>query len=412
MNSAFEHLKDARDREHGRVQTRHGLVAASPLCFVVDDVSTSQFIASVMSNLGVRTEHFRQFGGMLNIAANRRPDVLFLDLGAAGLGSEAAISALGASNIRCPVQLTTGLNAVLVEETRRIGERRGLTMLPVLHKPFRESSIRRIAHDLGLRRDAVSGIPVSLRQALKNGWLELWYQPKIDLRAMMLTGAEAYTRVRHPDHGVLPPESLLLNAGEGDLLLLTQHVLQTAMRDWQSFAGFGAPIRFSVNVPSCALTELPLATLIREERPKHGHWPGLILELHEDEIIQDLSLASSVARALKPLNVSLALDDFGPGYATLAKLKRQPFCELKIDRSFITNCGEDDRSAGLCETVVELAHRFGIHAVAEGVETLSELRALTRMDCDIGQGYLFARPMPKEQFAALLRERGKVRPIR
>lgn len=216
-------------------------------------------------------------------------------------------------------------------------------------------------------------------------------------------------RVRHPQHGVLPPESLLIDAAEGELLLLTQHVLNTVLRDWQSFADFGAPIRFSINIPASALIELPLEALLRENRPKASNWPGLILELHEDDVIQDISLVSEAARQLRAYNVGFAVDDFGPGYATLARLKRQPFCELKIDRSFVANCGSDDRSAGLCETVIELAHRFGVRAVAEGVETPLELKALSRMGCDLGQGYLFARPMPKEQFAALVRQRGRPR---
>lgn len=412
MQDTFKPIGQAREEDFERVLAMRGAVRVGhdePLCFVIDEPATGDFVSAVFGEIGIRTEQFRSFGGMIEIAAHRQPDLLLLDPACAGPDAGGAIRQLGASRLRCPVQLMTGLNAVLVEEARRAGERRGLNMLPVLHKPFRDVALRRVVHKLGLRRDAGAKADFSIAQALQNGWIDVWYQPKIDLGAMLLAGAEGFMRVRHPQHGVLPPESLLIDAAEGELLLLTQHVLHTVLRDWQSFADFGAPIRFSINIPASALIELPLEALLRENRPKASNWPGLILELHEDDVIQDISLVSEAARQLRAYNVGFAVDDFGPGYATLARLKRQPFCELKIDRSFVANCGGDDRSAGLCETVIELAHRFGVRAVAEGVETPLELKALSRMGCDLGQGYLFARPMPKEQFAALVRQRGRPR---
>lgn len=411
MRETFSHLESSREQDFERVLARRGAVTFKhddPLCFVVDEPTTGEFIASVIGELGIRTEHFRDLGGMIEIAAHRQPDVLFLDLASAKGNGESAIHNLSASRLSCPVQLMTGLNAILIEEMRRVGQRRGLNMLPILHKPFRDVSLRRIVHKLGLRRD-MPAVDVTIDEALRKGWIELWYQPKIDLRLMLLAGAEAYMRVRHPELGVLPPESLLDNACNRDLLLLTQHVLQTVFRDWQTFAAFGSPIRFSINIPASALVDLPLEAILREERPKAPNWPGLILELHEDDIIQDISLVNEAARRLRPYNIDFAIDDFGHGYATLARLKRQPFCELKLDRSFVANCGTDDRSAGLCETVIELAHRLGTQAVAEGVETATELRALSRMRCDLAQGYLFARPMPKQQFAKLVRARARSR---
>ena len=131
----------------------------------------------------------------------------------------------------------------------------------------------------------------------------------------------------------------------------------------------------------------------------------MILEVTEDQIIDDLNLANEVAADLRELNCTLALDDFGAGYSSLARLRQLPFSELKIDRSYVMNCDSDPLNAGLCETIVELGKRFGLKTVAEGIETMHESHKLQGIGCDVGQGYLFAKPMPKGQLIGLMRQR-------
>jgi EAL domain-containing protein (putative c-di-GMP-specific phosphodiesterase class I) len=206
--------------------------------------------------------------------------------------------------------------------------------------------------------------PVTLESLLDRGWLELFYQPKIDLRTRRLVGAEGLIRARHPARGILPPAAFLPGANEQSLLAMTEYVIRTALRDWEAFAARGTPLKLSVNTPVSALLTLPLTTMLREERPRTANWPGLILEVTEDEIIHDLKLANEVADNLRSLNCTLALDDFGAGYSSLARLRQLPFSELKIDRSYAANCHVDRFNAGVCETIVELAGRFGLRTVA------------------------------------------------
>jgi EAL domain-containing protein (putative c-di-GMP-specific phosphodiesterase class I) len=152
---------------------------------------------------------------------------------------------------------------------------------------------------------------------------------------------------------------------------------------------------------------LPIATLVRENRPKSDRWPGLILEVTEDQVVRDIPLAHEIATQLKIYDIALAIDDFGTGYSHLARLREFPFAELKLDRNLVADCGEDQTNAALCQTSIELAHRFGSRAVAEGIEKSSELEALLRMRCDLGQGFLFAPPMPKGRFIELLKRRSQ-----
>lgn len=246
---------------------------------------------------------------------------------------------------------------------------------------------------------------IPLGEVLKRNWFELWYQPKIELRGMRMVGAEALVRARHPDRGVVAPFFFLPGAGEADMLALTERVILTALADWRAFDDHGVGMKLAINVPVSALVKLPIAEMLREARPRAANWPGLVLEVTEDEIVHDIALANDVAGALRELNCTLALDDFGAGYSSLARLRQLPFSELKIDRGYVMNCDRDPLNAGLCETVVELGKRFGLGIVAEGIETVHESHKLQGIGCDVGQGYLFAKPMPKGELIALMRRR-------
>jgi len=249
------------------------------------------------------------------------------------------------------------------------------------------------------------GGKVTLGDVLRRDLFELWYQPKIDLRTKRLAGAEGLVRARKPDGSLISPGVFLPGAREDDMLALTERVILTALRDFEDCAAQGVPLKLSVNVPASAFVKLPIAKMLREERPSAANWPGLILEVTEDEAMHDLKMANEVADELRALQCSLALDDFGAGYSSLARLRQLPFSELKIDRSYVTNCHLDKVNAGLCETIVELAKRFDLKVVAEGIETTHESHKLQGLGCDIGQGYLFAKPMAKEQFVAVLGRR-------
>ena len=386
------------------------VVEVKPLCFVVGEApELRQQVASFADEFGLDVEQFPGLDPMLTAAAERRPDLIFLDI---ALGSGPATEAIRglANGKRCAIQLMSAQKIETYEQVcavgqvRMAGDRLGLKMPQVLQPPLKPEPIRKLLQELGLRRDPSKPV-VTLKEALKENWLELWYQPKISLQARRLAGAEGLIRLRHPQHGVMFPGSFLPGAGEDDMLAMTGQVIATALRDWEDCYAHGVSVKLSVNAPVSALTKLPIAQMVREQRPKESNWPGLILEVTEDEIIGDLKLANDVASELQAHNCSLAIDDFGAGYSSLARLRQLPFSELKIDRSYVANCHKDRVNAGMLESIVELAHRFGLKSVAEGVETWHESHKLQGIGCQIAQGYLFAKPMSKEQFVSTLRQR-------
>jgi EAL domain-containing protein (putative c-di-GMP-specific phosphodiesterase class I) len=264
----------------------------------------------------------------------------------------------------------------------------------------------------GMLEDSMRGdrTHVDVDQALREHWLEIWYQPKIDLRRKCLAGAEALARIHHPTLGILLPHSFLPGIDDDCLARLTEHALLTTLYDWTTFDEAGYNLHLAINVPVGSLLRLPVPSLVREYRPKSDRWPGLVVEVSEDQIVRDIALASEIAKQLKVSGVSVAIDDFGGGYSSFASLRELPFAELKIDHTFVKNCASEGTNGAICQTAIDLAHRFGSVAVAEGIEQMADLQALQVMRCDYGQGVLLSPPMPKERFIGLLNSRNNKRP--
>jgi EAL domain-containing protein (putative c-di-GMP-specific phosphodiesterase class I)/CheY-like chemotaxis protein len=386
------------------------------VCVVVDDEPGIQnIVVAAAAALGFQVARFRSADKALKAIEKIKPTLLFLDVSLEGSDAIDVIRGLGTSGFTGAVQLMSGRDAQTMEEVKRVGERHSLTMLPPLRKPFRLEAVRTIVrqHLAGPAQKTettaakVAPVPsfmggIGLETMLRKNWLELWYQPKIDLKEMRFAGAEGLIRCRHPEKGIVPPASFLPDADENSLIRLTEMVLRTALIDWEKFEQIGFPFRLAINVPVNVLVKLPIHALVRELKPKSENWPGIILEITEDQVVRDISLVHEIATQLRIHDIVLAIDDFGTGYSHLARLKEFPFAELKIAHSLVMNCSNEKDNALVCQAAIELAHRFGVTAVAEGIESVSELKALSRMGCDMGQGYLFAKPMPRDKLLSLL----------
>lgn len=378
--------------------------------FVIDDEEgICKFITMTLAKWGVEAETFHAAEQALAALERRIPAIIFLDIALKKSDAVDVIRGLGERGYAGVVQIMSGSNPTLLDDVRRIGLRHGLKMRPPLQKPFRMDAVRQAFDGARLEQKAAGAASldttIELEDALENDWLELWYQPKIDLRTRLLGGAEGLIRCRHPVHGLLTPASFLPGASDKGLLALTEYVVFTALRDWEVISALGVYPHIAVNTSMRALASLHLPTLIREHRPKSDKWPGLILEVTESDVAKDIALAHEIATQLSIYGITFAIDDFGEGYSSFARLRELPFGELKLDRSFVHNCARDAKNGGICQAIIELAHQFGAVAVAEGLENAADLKAVHRMGCDIGQGFFFARPRPKAQFIALLRDR-------
>jgi EAL domain-containing protein (putative c-di-GMP-specific phosphodiesterase class I) len=390
----------ARDAEE-----RDG-AARVPLCFVVDgDASIRQFLSLVLHGVGIDTEEFADGQTFRAALARRPPDLVFLNIALQSTDAIECVVALGKKGYGGHVQLMSGRGSAVLEHVKSIGQQQRLQMLATLKKPFETSAVLQILQELKLGHPPEIASRINLGEALRSNWIEFWYQPKIDLRRKQLVGAEAFARARHPTHGVLLPSAFMPGAKEAGLIALSELALSKALTAAANFGKLGVNLRMAVNVPVPALVKLDVAAIVQTYRPQFEKWPGLIIDVSEEQIVSDLALANDFTKRLQHLNVRLAIDDFGRGYSSLVRLKNLPFAELKLDRAFVADCGTDKVNAPLCKTVIDLAHNFGSVAVAIGIEKASDALALVSMGCDYGQGFLLGQPMREERFVSLLRQR-------
>jgi EAL domain-containing protein (putative c-di-GMP-specific phosphodiesterase class I) len=385
----------------------------TPLCFIVDrEQDHRHFMSLALQSHGIETSLFPKAHALHEGLSRRTPDLIFLDVPIEPADAIQSIRALGERCYRGPVQLMGAAGADALENVRQFGERSALRMLSPLQKPVDRAALRKVIQKHNLGSLPCSPERASLEEALRNDWIEFWYQPKIDLRKKKLAGVEMFARVRHPQRGILLPGAFMDDASEKSLVDLTEKSLIHALKSELNFSMLGIKFRFAINVSMHALAKVPITAIMRDFRPKSENWCGVILDVTEDQVASDLSLTREIATQLESCKIKLAIDDFGRGYLPLGRLRELSFAELKLERSFVTDCATDKGHAAICRSVIELAHNFDAKAVAVGVEKPADAHALFRMGCDLGQGYLFAQPMAQDRFLILLRQRAEMTRIR
>jgi diguanylate cyclase (GGDEF)-like protein len=253
-------------------------------------------------------------------------------------------------------------------------------------------------------------IETELRRSIEAGALSLAYQPLIDLRSGAVAGFEALARWDHPRRGPISPAEFIPVAEESGLIVpLGQWALETAvatLSGWDEANGAPLPLSISVNLSALQIARDDVAGFVAAALARHGlDGKRLTLELTESAIIQDPRRATQVLEALKALDASVAMDDFGTGYTSLAYLQRLPIDILKIDRSFVTGMLRDSDSVAIVRAVLSLADALGMTTTAEGIDSPELAQALAEMGCSHGQGFHFARPLAAEAAFAYWRSR-------
>ncbi len=249
----------------------------------------------------------------------------------------------------------------------------------------------------------------NLPKALEQGQFLLHYQPQIDAESGRLVGVEALVRWLDPERGLVPPDRFIPIAEETGLILpLGAWVLEEACRQRRAWYSAGLPaFQVAVNLSSLQLLEPGFVERVRALLAAHGLGPGdLELEITESVAMDNPMATINVLKEIKAMGVPVAIDDFGTGYSSLAYLKLLPIDTLKLDRSFVKDIEQGEDDAVICSATIALAHALGLSVVAEGVETQTQQRYLTRLGCDQLQGYLFSRPLPAEALEQLLQGLG------
>ena len=312
-----------------------------------------------------------------------------LDARWVALGGSIGI-ALGRGGAASPEELLGAADAALYQAKRGGGGRQVLYD-PALHA----AAAARLAWEEELRR------------AIEREELRLVYQPQVDLASGRIARLEALVRWSHPERGLVLPGAFIGLAEETGLIVpLGRWVRREALRQgraWRARHPADALPGIATNLSVRELRQPELAAeigaVVTAVGPAAG---GVQLELTESVLLEDVAGAAATLHRLKGLGVALALDDFGTGYSSLRYLKRLPFDALKIDRTFVAGLGREPEDTAIVRAAVALGQALGLAVHAEGVETAAQAAQLRALGCTLGQGYLYAPPLPPDQIPALL----------
>ncbi|MBH0228760.1 EAL domain-containing protein [Halobacillus yeomjeoni] len=252
-----------------------------------------------------------------------------------------------------------------------------------------------------------------MRTALCEEQFELYYQPRIDSYNGNLEGAEALLRWNHPEWGLISPGLFIPMAVEsGFIIELSEYVIEKACQQIDSWRNEGLPVRpVSVNISPRSLMKENFIEVLTQNMHDYnikGEW--LELEITEDTLLTKEPYLIEIFSKLKEMEISIAIDDFGTGYTSFTQLKEFDIDIIKIDKSFIKNCGGDSyKDNQIISSMIHLAHGLGIQVVAEGVEEAHQYAFLKQKECDQIQGYYFSKPLPAKEYEYYL-HKGGLRP--
>ena len=274
-------------------------------------------------------------------------------------------------------------------------------------------SFRFYSEEMSKSEEERLALEADLRHAIRDGQLELHYQPKVDISGGRVRSAEALLRWKHPKRGFVPPNVFIPIAEETGLILsIGEWVLRRACMQMRAWLDSGMPpLRVSVNLSAKQFRQLDLTAVVCSALEDAKLQPGYLeLELTESSIMHDAEASAATLQLLSTMGVHISIDDFGTGYSNLSRLWRLPLDKLKIDRSFVRELLSNSDDVAIVKAIITLAHSLRLGVVAEGVETQEQLEHLRELGCDQYQGFYCSPAVPPDAFIELIKRLRAERP--
>lgn len=372
-----------------------------------NDLCGRTLCAMLQRDQSVRATHARSSEEALAHVDTHRVDVILCDLQMPGTDGVETLRLLAERNISCPIVLVSGTDPGVLASAAQMGASRGLNMIGTLHKPFRPAELHDCLIETGpLTRPRARKIGTriaapELERAIENNELLLHFQPQLDLTNRRLEGVEALVRWQHPDRGLIFPDAFIPTAEDSGLIEpMTDWVVQQAIEQAAIWRKEDLCPGVSINISARSLHRLDIPDRVEEAARAYLLEPERVtLEVTESGVSDDIGAMLDIVTRLRLKGFALSIDDFGTGFSSLAQLRRLPFTELKLDRSFVRGAASDVDSLSVLESSINLAKKLRLKTVAEGIESRAEWDLLVALGVDLGQGYHMARPMPASQLA-------------
>ena len=341
-------------------------------------------------------------------------DVIICDLQMPGMDGLEFMRHIGKAGFCGSVIVASAVDAAVLTSTENMARAYSINVLGSIAKPVTRPALEQLLAQHGTpvpRADALPSLRPSFSleevlAGLEENQFEPFFQPKVEFSTRRVVGVEALARWRHPQQGLVFPESFirtLENAGKIDELMWV--ILRKAIAFSATLHAEGMESAVAINLSLKSLSDTDLASRIAEIALAHGVDPTkLCLEITETAATTNLGAAMENLTRLRMKGFGLSIDDYGTGYSTMQQLTRIPFTELKIDRSFVTNSATNEAARVILSSSVEMARKLKIKAVAEGVETQQDWDILQELGCDLAQGYFIARPMERSAYVNWIKE--------
>lgn len=382
---------------------------------VDDDPLALLLLDSLLSNLGI--DETQLAGSAQEALALFRSDtterVCFLDLHMPGMDGLELMRHLAEQKSCVGVVLMSGEDQRILRSAEQLATAQGLRVIAALQKPITVDSLRqtllKLANPIAVRhpKTAGSGFRASvadLGRALRASELVVHYQPRISLHTGACSGLEALVRWQHPEVGLVGPLAFVPLAERTGLIdLVTHQVFEQGLRDLAELRQDNAGLQLSLNVSIDTLAHLEFAEEVATLAAQSGvPLLSLVVEVTESRLAAQFERVLETLTRLRLRRVGVAIDDFGTGFSSLEQLRRFPFTELKLDRSFVRGAHHDSKARAILSSSVALASQLGMTTVAEGLETQDDWDLVARIGCDEAQGYFMAKPMAKAELRSWL----------
>lgn len=379
-----------------------------------DDELMLEAVGSILMDMGVGSIVTHTSGGaaLATLDMGNPRQMLLCDLNMPDMDGIEVIRHLGLHGFAGGVIILSGEDTRTMQTVVNIGEAYNLRLLGALGKPVdRRMLLNMLQQEQAgnlKRRSARPPLSESeIRAGLAGEALVPYFQPQADAYTRKIVGVEALARWRHPEGGILGPDTFIHVAEESGLITtLTERMITLSLRQWKQWRDNGIDLSISVNLSMHSLDRITFPDWIVGEMQSIGMpLNRLILEITESQLSNDIKISSDVLARLCLKRIRLSVDDFGTAYSNMEKLEMLPFSELKIDRAFVSGAAANPPSHAILKSSAELGRRLGMKIVAEGVESREDWDCAAGLGCDLIQGYYLARPMPGEQLSGWMQNR-------
>jgi len=387
------------------------------ILIIDDEPDIGEFIRDVALDVGfeaVAIQHASKFEEIYSAGF----DVVVLDLvmpDRDGIEILRCMAELQASEI---IILISGYDLGVLHSAQELALEHGLNVIASISKPLVHEKLENLLGSINAVKEKTSGkqfelleLPdkEELQNAIRQGELETWFQPQLDIRSGSLVGVEALVRWKHPQRGFLMPNIIIPSAERSNMMVeLTTEVIEQSLKQLASWQKQKIQTNVSINIPANYLHELSIPEQIKKKISAYHLQPEqVILEVTESGLMQDLTKSLDILTRLRMKGIELSIDDFGTGYSSMVQLYRAPFSEIKIDKSFVMQAIVDAEALAIVEITIMLGHKLEMMVVAEGIEDQETWNLLSDLGCDTAQGYFIAKPMPAEQLVRWVKSRIK-----